>query len=64
MMEYATEGCLIDKLKCSEQYASQSMMEILNATEYMHENKVIHRDIKPENIVLALGVLYYLFRIP
>ena len=32
------------------------MDQILNATQYMHSNKVIHRDIKPENIVLALGV--------
>lgn len=29
------------------------MKNMLEALEYMHENKVVHRDLKPENLILA-----------
>ena len=29
------------------------MKNMLEALNYMHENKVVHRDLKPENLILA-----------
>jgi len=57
MMECANDGTLMDKLKSTEEFVSQSIDQVLDAIAYMHRKKVIHRDIKPENIVICLGVL-------
>ena len=28
------------------------MLEILEATKFLHENHIVHRDIKPHNILI------------
>jgi serine/threonine protein kinase len=59
MMEYASDGTLMTRLKGTEEFVSKSIDQVLDAAAYMHRNRVVHRDIKPENIVICLGVLFF-----
>ncbi|OMJ85502.1 hypothetical protein SteCoe_13192 [Stentor coeruleus] len=40
--------------KLSEKKVRETMFQILQAVEYLHEKNIVHRDIKPENILLTL----------
>ena len=56
VMEYCEGGELFTLLSqrksFSEGDAAKLMYQLLSATAYCHEKKVIHRDLKPENILL------------
>lgn len=43
---------IIKKKKLSETEACKFFQEIIDALEYLHENKITHRDLKPENLLL------------
>jgi 5'-AMP-activated protein kinase, catalytic alpha subunit len=57
VLEYVSGGELFDyivsKGKLKESAASQFYYQILNATEYIHQNNIVHRDLKPENLLLG-----------
>lgn len=54
--ELCTGGELFDKIievkHFSEVEASNIILQILRAVNYLHSNGVIHRDLKPENIMI------------
>lgn len=56
ILEYASGGELFDYIvahgRLSEDQAVRFYHQILDATEYIHRNKVVHRDLKPENLLL------------
>lgn len=55
VMELVSKGNLKQYLKnnkLNDLQASQVMLGILRAVDYMHSKNVIHRDIKPENILI------------
>merc|ERR1719191_1794257 len=41
------------KQPMTEGHVSFMMQQILSATQYCHDRKIIHRDIKPENILFV-----------
>ncbi|KHJ35744.1 putative calcium calmodulin-dependent protein kinase [Erysiphe necator] len=53
--ELATGGELFDRIceqgKFTEKDASQTIHQVLEAVDYLHDNNVVHRDLKPENLL-------------
>ncbi|KAJ2907060.1 putative calcium calmodulin-dependent protein kinase protein [Zalerion maritima] len=53
--ELATGGELFDRIceqgKFTEKDASQTIRQVLDAVNYLHDNNVVHRDLKPENLL-------------
>lgn len=53
--ELATGGELFDRIceqgKFTEKDASQTIRQVLDAVNYLHQNSVVHRDLKPENLL-------------
>jgi serine/threonine protein kinase len=56
LMEYVEGGILLNKLKCTEEYASHILEQTIDAVSDLHSRQIAHRDIKPENIVLQFDV--------
>jgi serine/threonine protein kinase len=57
VMEMSLGGDLFDRIVQKKHYredeAKVVFKQILQAIEYLHENKIAHRDLKPENILLV-----------
>lgn len=55
-LEFASGGDLEQLLKTYNKFgetdAKSIIVQVLNALEYLHDNRVIHRDLKPENVLL------------
>lgn len=53
--QLATGGELFDRIceqgRFTEKDASQTIRQILEAVDYLHDNNVVHRDLKPENLL-------------
>lgn len=53
--QLATGGELFDRIcekgKFTEKDASQTIKQVLEAVDYLHQNQVVHRDLKPENLL-------------
>jgi calcium/calmodulin-dependent protein kinase I len=53
--ELATGGELFDRIcqqgKFTEKDGSQTIKQVLEAVNYLHQNNVVHRDLKPENLL-------------
>ncbi|PHH67549.1 hypothetical protein CDD82_1371 [Ophiocordyceps australis] len=53
--QLATGGELFDRIcdrgKFTEKDASQTIKQVLDAVDYLHNNNVVHRDLKPENLL-------------
>ncbi|KAI9834758.1 MAG: hypothetical protein M1819_002844 [Sarea resinae] len=53
--QLATGGELFDRIceqgKFTEKDASQTIRQVLEAVDYLHNNNVVHRDLKPENLL-------------
>ncbi|KAK5697105.1 Calmodulin-dependent protein kinase cmk2 [Elasticomyces elasticus] len=53
--QLATGGELFDRIcdkgKFTEKDASQTMKQVLEAVDYLHQNHIVHRDLKPENLL-------------
>ncbi|KAK2813193.1 hypothetical protein FQN50_000871 [Emmonsiellopsis sp. PD_5] len=53
--QLATGGELFDRIceygKFTEKDASQTIRQVLDAVNYLHERNVVHRDLKPENLL-------------
>ncbi|XXG94088.1 Calmodulin-dependent protein kinase cmk2 [Hypoxylon texense] len=53
--ELATGGELFDRIceqgKFTEKDASQTIKQVLDAVNYLHNRNVVHRDLKPENLL-------------
>ncbi|KAG5289682.1 calcium/calmodulin-dependent protein kinase [Histoplasma ohiense] len=53
--QLATGGELFDRIceygKFTEKDASQTIKQVLDAVNYLHERNVVHRDLKPENLL-------------
>lgn len=53
--QLATGGELFDRIcaqgKFTEKDASQTILQVLQAVDYLHDNNVVHRDLKPENLL-------------
>ncbi|CAD8160099.1 unnamed protein product [Paramecium pentaurelia] len=56
VMEYAKGGELFDyivkKNQLSELAATKYFIQLIDAVEYLHQQKIVHRDLKPENLLL------------
>lgn len=57
VFRYCTGGELFhyitEKKHLTEREASVIMKQLLEALNYLHQNKISHRDIKPENFMLC-----------
>ncbi|RJE22462.1 calcium calmodulin-dependent protein kinase [Aspergillus sclerotialis] len=58
--QLATGGELFDRIcecgKFTEKDASQTIRQVLDAVNYLHQRNIVHRDLKPENLLyLAPG---------
>ncbi|KAA8616918.1 SPS1 Serine threonine protein kinase [Pyrenophora tritici-repentis] len=53
--QLATGGELFDRIcekgKFTEKDAAETIRQVLDAVNYLHENNVVHRDLKPENLL-------------
>ncbi|CAG8949591.1 hypothetical protein HYFRA_00007824 [Hymenoscyphus fraxineus] len=53
--QLATGGELFDRIceqgKFTEKDASQTIRQVIEAVDYLHDNNVVHRDLKPENLL-------------
>ncbi|KAL2001189.1 hypothetical protein VTN02DRAFT_2114 [Thermoascus thermophilus] len=53
--QLATGGELFDRIceygKFTEKDASQTIRQVLDAVNYLHERNIVHRDLKPENLL-------------
>ncbi|ETI25844.1 calcium/calmodulin-dependent protein kinase [Cladophialophora carrionii CBS 160.54] len=53
--QLATGGELFDRIcdkgKFTERDASQTIKQVLEAVDYLHERNIVHRDLKPENLL-------------
>jgi len=53
--QLATGGELFDRIceqgRFTEKDASQTILQVLEAVDYLHHNNVVHRDLKPENLL-------------
>jgi calcium/calmodulin-dependent protein kinase I len=53
--QLATGGELFDRIcekgRFTEKDASQTIRQVLEAVDYLHQNQVVHRDLKPENLL-------------
>jgi calcium/calmodulin-dependent protein kinase I len=53
--QLATGGELFDRIceqgRFTEKDASQTIRQVLEAVDYLHDNNVVHRDLKPENLL-------------
>lgn len=52
VMEYCTNGTMLDKGKLSNTKFIYYAKQILEAISFCHSNNIAHRDLKPENIFL------------
>lgn len=56
VMEYVENGSLSDKVKCqgclSESVATRYILQVADALNYIHQQKMSHLDVKPANIML------------
>ena len=57
VMEYACNGSLADKVKqqghLSESVAKRYILQVTDALDYIHQQKMNHLDVKPANIMLS-----------
>lgn len=57
--QLATGGELFDRIceqgRFTEKDASQTIRQVLEAVDYLHDNNVVHRDLKPENLLYLTG---------
>jgi len=53
--QLATGGELFDRIceqgRFTEKDASQTIRQVIEAVDYLHNNNVVHRDLKPENLL-------------
>lgn len=53
--QLATGGELFDRIcekgKFTEKDAAETIRQVLDAVNYLHDNNVVHRDLKPENLL-------------
>ncbi|KAJ8071569.1 hypothetical protein OCU04_001892 [Sclerotinia nivalis] len=53
--QLAIGGELFDRIceqgRFTEKDASQTILQVLEAVDYLHDNNVVHRDLKPENLL-------------
>ncbi|KAF2459806.1 kinase-like domain-containing protein [Lineolata rhizophorae] len=53
--QLATGGELFDRIcdkgKFTEKDAAETIRQVLDAVNYLHQNSVVHRDLKPENLL-------------
>ncbi|KAL5048759.1 Calcium/calmodulin-dependent protein kinase [Aspergillus fruticulosus] len=53
--QLATGGELFDRIceygKFTEKDASQTIRQVLDAVNYLHQRNIVHRDLKPENLL-------------
>ncbi len=55
VMEYATEGTLMDFMNTnpSDEVIAKLIHEIILGVSYLHEEGIIHRDLKPGNVLIT-----------